>query len=403
MILGSKFFMPAKKEIKKDDSIKSHRIMIRAGMIEQISNGLYFFTPLGLRILNKVEHIVHKWHQRAYFNICLAPNLQPGSAWEESGRIQAYGKELMQFKDRHDRLLILGPTAEEIFAKVAKNYIVSERQLPLLVYNIQWKYRDEIRPRFGLVRCREFLMCDAYSFHFRQQDSVECYNNIIDIYLEMFKEMGLDPIPIQQKDTGPVGGSLSHEIFIESDEAEDLISFERNGVEMNSRGIEVAHVYYLGTKYSEPMQLKIGDRHLEMGCYGVGVSRTVASIIQIYGKEDAKSCSVFLPEQVAPFKIHLIASVEFQKLAEQIHDIDKENIYYDDTDKRIGEKFAIADLIGAPLRIVIGAKFKLTNSVEVMEMSNLKDINQYRSLLGRIEMLVQDYIKININNKELNV
>lgn len=362
MILASQFFAPFKKNVK-DDSIKSHRLMLKAGMIEQLGCGLYFITPLGLRVLNKIERRVHRCHRKLLFNPCLATTLQPSSLWQESGR-GGYGKETMTVKDRHDKTLILGATAEEVFTKIASYSIHSEKDLPMLLYNVQWKYRDEIRPRFGLIRSREFLMSDAYSFHKTAEESMECYQQVLDGYIDFFKKLDLDPIAIKQNDTGLIGGSVSHEIFIESDEAEDSISFERDGQIIQSKGIELAHVYHLGTKYSDPMNLKVNGIPVEMGCYGIGVSRTLAAMVQIFGKEGDRP-SLFLPPHIAPFKAHVIANPEFMDIGHMIEKYDPKNIYFDDTDKRMGEKFAIADLIGAPVRVVIGQKFKETGGFEL--------------------------------------
>jgi prolyl-tRNA synthetase len=257
----------------------------------------------------------------------------------------------MRFKDRHDKELVLGPTAEEVFAYIVRTGITSVKQLPTFLYNIQWKYRDEIRPRFGLIRCREFFMCDGYSFNLSPVELEQFYTTALDGYVQMFKELGFaNPMPIQQNDTGAVGGSMSHEFFVEADVGEDEIKIERDGESYMARVIELGHIYNLGTKYSEPMNLRFDDKLVWMGCYGVGVSRVVQALIEVLGSEK----KMLWPESVAPFRVHFIGcdDPESANLGNILKAKLNDEVYLDFSGKNFGEKMAIADLIGSPHRII---------------------------------------------------
>ena len=357
MVLASKFFIPMRKSVPQD-LIKSHRLLLRAGMVSQMGSGLFTWLPLGLRVLEKVKAIVRKHHNAMGFSECLAPVLHPSDLWVESGRNDVYGEEMMRLTDRHKRELILGPTAEEVFVDILRRNVVSANDLPINVYNIQDKFRDEIRPRFGLMRAREFLMSDAYSFHADEETAMEFYHEVHDGYIAMFGELGFTPIPILQSDTGEIGGKVSHEFFATSETGEVEISFNsaETGEMTTCRGIELGHIFLLGTKYTEAMSFQVdhasGKIYPQMGCYGVGVSRLVAAYLEIYGKDDR----IEWPESVAPFAAHIISTPTSREFAEKLHVCAANEIYHDDTDASFGEKYSIADLIGAPTRIVVGNK-----------------------------------------------
>lgn len=363
MVYSDQFFTPMRKCTK--DLIKSYSLMIKSGMIQQLGSGLFSWLPLGMRVLNKIEAIVHKYHEKLGFNKCIAPNLHPAELWHESGRYDAYGPETLRVIDRHKKELILGPTAEEVFAHMIRDYTHLCKINPLKLYNIQWKYRDEIRPRFGIMRSREFLMSDAYSFHTNPEELADFYNELMNIYNEMFSEIGFESIPIQQHDTGAVGGSMSHEFFAISDTAENEISFIKDGAMVSARGTELGHIYDLGTKYSVPMKITLNNKPLYMGCYGVGVTRLVGALVEIYG--DLEKNKILWPKNVAPFKMHIIGtnSDKSRQICSDIYNLMPNEIYYDNSSKSFGEKMAIADLIGAPIRIIAMNKELDANIIRV--------------------------------------
>ncbi|HEX9323705.1 MAG TPA: proline--tRNA ligase [Xanthobacteraceae bacterium] len=415
----SRYFLPLLRETPKEAEIVSHRLMLRAGMIRQEAAGIYAFLPLGYRVLRKVCRIVREEQDRAGAIEMLMPTLQPAELWRESGRYEDYGKEMLRIQDRHERDLLYGPTNEEMITEIFRAYVRSYKDLPLNLYHIQWKFRDEVRPRFGTMRSREFLMKDAYSFDLDQAGARHAYNRMFVAYLRTFARMGLKAIPMVAE-TGPIGGNLSHEFTILASTGEsevychrDYLDFEVPGAEVDfenreglqaivdkwtslyaatsdkhnaaafqaipapdrvqARGIEVGHIFYFGTKYSEPMKaLATGpdgsERPVHMGSYGIGPSRLVAAIIEAC-HDDA---GIQWPEPVAPFQ----AIVLNLKQGDVATDGASEYLYralgargldvlYHDLDERPGSKFATADLIGIPWQILVGPKGLAAGKVEL--------------------------------------
>ena len=344
----SRYFLPILRETPKEAEIASHRLMLRAGMIRQEAAGIYAFLPLGLRVLNKVCRIVREEQDRSGAIELLMPTIQSAELWRESGRYEAYGKEMLRIKDRHEREMLYGPTNEEMITEIFRAYVRSYKDLPLNLYHIQWKFRDEVRPRFGLMRGREFLMKDAYSFDVDFAGAKHAYNRMFVAYLRTFARMGLQSIPMVAE-SGPIGGNLSHEFIVLADTGEsevfchrDYLDFTVPGAEVNfddvaglqsivdkwtalyaatsekhdaaafaklppdkrisARGIEVGQVFYFGTKYSEPMKAVVAgpdgvERPVHMGSYGIGPTRLVAGLIEVFHDE----AGIKWPEAVAPF------------------------------------------------------------------------------------------------------
>ncbi|MEM8724297.1 MAG: proline--tRNA ligase [Pseudomonadota bacterium] len=413
----SKYVLPLLREDSSDAQIVSHQLMLRSGMVRQTAAGIYAWMPLGLRVLDKIGQIVREEQNRAGALEMLMPTIQPADLWRESGRYDAYGPEMLRIRDRHDRDLLFGPTAEEVITSLMRGSINSYRDLPRTLYNIQWKFRDEIRPRFGVMRGREFLMKDAYSFDLDIESARHSYNRMFVAYLRTFKRMGLHAIPTKA-DPGPIGGDMSHEFILladngesdvfyhpeweaisdlelpdfSSDEAIDAFVEERTqfyaatdemrdeareaelGDTMRTaRGIEVGHIFYFGTKYSESMGLKVqgpeGDVVTpQMGSYGVGVSRLAGAIIEASHDDNG----IIWPEAVAPFRVGIItiraSDAASTELAEQIYARLTDagvDVLYDDRDERGGAKFAAMDLIGLPWQIIIGPKGVERGTVEL--------------------------------------
>lgn len=420
----SRFFLPILRETPKEAEIVSHRLMLRAGMMRQEAAGIYAFLPLGLRVLNKISDIVREEQNRSGAIELLMPTIQSADLWRESGRYDAYGKEMLRIKDRHERDMLYGPTNEEMITEIFRAYVRSYKDIPLNLYHIQWKFRDEVRPRFGLMRGREFLMKDAYSFDVDQAAARHSYNKMFVAYLRTFERMGLKAIPMAA-DTGPIGGDLSHEFIILASTGEsevfchkDYLDFPVPGADVNfddiaglqgivdkwtslyaatsekheaadfeilpsdkqvsARGIEVGHIFYFGTKYSEPMKAVVAgpdgiEKPVHMGSYGIGPSRLVAAIIEA-SHDDA---GIIWPEAVAPFKVTILNLKQgdgatdgaCEKLYEafRTRGID---VLYDDLDQRPGAKFASADLIGVPWQILVGPKGLANGQVEVKKRSD---------------------------------
>ncbi len=414
----SKFFMPTLKETPSEAQIVSHRLMLRAGMIRQSSAGIYSWLPLGFKVLKKIEQIVREEQDAAGCQEVLMPTIQPADLWRESGRYDDYGREMLRITDRHDRDMLYGPTNEEQITEIFRNSVRSYRDLPKNLYHIQWKFRDEVRPRFGIMRGREFLMKDAYSFDIDYEASKRAYNRMFVAYLRTYDRMGLRAIPMAA-DTGPIGGDLSHEFIILADTGEsevfchaDYLGFDvpEAGVDyeddlqpivdkwtslyaatdekhdegeftaqvpddkrVNTRGIEVGHIFHFGTKYSKPLKAEVQDADgntvtVHMGSYGIGVSRLVGGIIEASHDDDG----IIWPESVAPFKIGLINL----RAGDEATDTACEDLYgkltaggvevlYDDTDERAGGKFANMDLIGLPWQVVVGPRGLKNGIVEV--------------------------------------
>lgn len=404
----SQFFLPLIKENPAEAQIVSHRYMLRAGMIRQLGAGIYSWLPLGLRVLRKIERIVREEQNRAGMNEILMPTIQPAELWRESGRYEAYGKEMLRITDRHEREMLYGPTNEEVVTDIFRNAVKSYKDLPALLYHIQWKFRDEIRPRFGVMRGREFLMKDAYSFDVDKESAIRTYNIMYDTYLRTFTRMGLAAVAVRAP-TGAIGGTLSHEFHIVAETGESEIYYDavlddiRDGKltmsteEMRqlyaadgeqhdpancpvpegrlrkARGIEVGHIFNFGTKYTESMNAKVTGPDGEMiapqcGSYGIGVSRLVGGIIEANHDENG----IIWPEPVAPFKVGLVnirvnddACV---KAADSIYAALQNmgvEVLYDDTDESAGKKFAAMDLIGLPWQVVVGPRGVQAGIVEL--------------------------------------
>jgi prolyl-tRNA synthetase len=415
----SRYFLPILRETPKEAEIVSHRLMLRAGMMRQEAAGIYAFLPLGLRVLKKIEQIVREEQDRAGAIELLMPTIQSADLWRESGRYDAYGKEMLRIKDRHERDMLYGPTNEEMITDIFRAYVRSYKDLPLNLYHIQWKFRDEVRPRFGLMRGREFLMKDAYSFDLDQAGAQHSYNKMFVAYLRTFARLGLKSIPMRA-DTGPIGGNLSHEFIILAQTGESEVFCHKDFLDMavppadvnfddraglqaivdqwtsqyaatsdmhdaaafatvpaaaqvSARGIEVGHIFYFGTKYSEPMKAVVasGDGKevpVHMGSYGIGPSRLVAAIIEA-SHDDA---GIIWPEPVAPFKVAILnlkqGSGETDAACEGLYSALSAkgiDVLYDDRDERAGGKFATADLIGIPWQVLVGPKGLAEGTVEV--------------------------------------
>jgi prolyl-tRNA synthetase len=404
----SRYFLPVMKESPADAQIISHKLMLRAGLVRQTAAGIYAWLPLGNRVLQKIAQIVREEQDRAGAIELLMPTLQSADLWRQSGRYDAYGPEMLRITDRHDREMLYGPTNEEMITSIFRDAARSYRDLPRTLYHIQWKFRDEVRPRFGVMRGREFLMKDAYSFDMDEAGARHSYNRMFVAYLNTFARMGLRAIPMQA-DTGPIGGDLSHEFIVLAPTGESDVFYHSNwerpaelsavdfddvsglqaivggytadyaatdekrdeareaeaGAELRqSRGVEVGHIFYFGTKYSASMGLKIqaadGSEVIpHMGSYGVGVSRLMGAIIEASHDERG----IIWPDVVAPFAVGLInmraddaaCSAAADALYRQLQDAGVE-VLYDDRDERGGAKFATMDLIGLPWQIVIGPK-----------------------------------------------
>jgi prolyl-tRNA synthetase len=414
----SRYFLPILRETPKEAEIVSHRLMLRAGMIRQEAAGIYAWLPLGFKVLQKVTQIVREEMDRAGAVELLMPTLQLADLWRESGRYDAYGPEMLRIKDRHERELLYGPTNEEMITEIFRAYVKSYRDLPLILYHIQWKFRDEQRPRFGVMRGREFLMKDAYSFDLDEAAARRSYNRMFVAYLRIFGRMGLKAIPMRAE-TGPIGGDLSHEFIVLAETGEsgvfcnkDVLDLPIPGVDVDydgdlsaiiqqwtslyaatedvhdaarfeaetqaekrihTRGIEVGQVFYFGDKYTVPMKAPItgpdGAEHpAQCGSYGVGVSRLVGALIEAH-HDDA---GIIWPEEVAPFKVGIanlkVGDAATDAASLQIYEAlgkAKIDVLYDDTDERPGGKFATLDMIGLPYQIIIGPKGLASGTVEV--------------------------------------
>ncbi len=414
----SRYFLPVLREVPKEAEIVSHRLMLRAGMIRQQASGLYSWLPLGYKVLRKVQQIIEEEQNRAGAIELLMPTLQPADLWRESGRYDDYGKEMLRITDRHERDMLYGPTNEEMITDIFRASVKSYKDLPLNLYHIQWKFRDEIRPRFGTMRSREFLMKDAYSFDTDKEKAVEAYNRMFVAYLRTYYRMGLTAIPMRAE-TGPIGGDLSHEFIVLADTGEsavfchadllekpipagdvdyrgdlrpivddwtslyaatedmvDMAEYEASVPEdkrISARGIEVGQTFYFGDKYSAPMKAHVTgpdgqDAPVFMGSYGIGLTRVVPAIIEASHDDDG----IIWPVSVAPFEAVLVnlkagdaacdAACDKLYAALQAVGID---MLYDDRDQGAGAKFATADLIGIPYQIVLGPRGLKSGEAEI--------------------------------------
>ncbi len=415
---SSRYFLPVLKEAPSDAQIVSHQLMLRAGMIRQEAAGIYAWLPLGLRVLNKIEQIVREEMDRAGAIELLMPTIQLADLWRESGRYDDYGDEMLRITDRHKRELLFGPTAEEVVTDIFRASIKSYKDLPKNLYNIQWKFRDERRPRFGVMRGREFYMKDAYSFDLDADGARKSYNRMFVAYLNLFARMGLKAVPMRA-DTGPIGGDLSHEFIVLAETGESAVFCHKDLVEMpapgpdldwingdlqplvnqrtalyaateemhdeaafnalpegdrlSARGIEVGHIFSFGTKYSEPMKATVQGPDgqqvpVQMGSYGVGVSRLLGAIIEA-SHDDA---GIIWPESVAPFDVGIVnmrqGDAACDAACETAYNALKaagREVLYDDTDARGGAKFATMDLIGLPWQLIVGPKGIAEGVVEI--------------------------------------
>ena len=416
----SRYFLPVLKETPKEAEIVSHRLMLRAGMIKQEASGLYAWLPLGYKVLRKVQAIIEQEQDRAGANELLMPTLQSADLWRESGRYDDYGKEMLRIKDRHERDLLYGPTNEEMITNIFRSHVKSYKDLPMNLYHIQWKFRDEIRPRFGTMRSREFLMKDAYSFDLDKDDAVKAYHRMFVSYLRTFRRMGLTAIPMRAE-TGPIGGDLSHEFIVLADTGEsgvfcdrdlldkpipsadvdydgdlsdivndwtslyaateDMIEMDKFEAEVPedrriaARGIEVGQVFYFGTKYSEPLGAKVLDNEgkevaVHMGSYGIGLTRVLPAIIEASHDDDG----IIWPVSVAPFELGLInLKAGDETCVETCKDLYGKlqnagiDVLYDDRDMGAGGKFATADLIGLPFQMIVGPRGLKNGEVEIKD------------------------------------
>ena len=406
----SRYFLPILKENPAEAQIASHRLMLRAGMIKQSSAGIYSWLPMGFKILRKLENIVHEEQVRAGHIPMLMPTLQSADLWRESGRYEAYGQEMLRIKDRHDRDMLYGPTNEELITDIFRNHVGSYKDLPLTLYHIQWKFRDEIRPRFGVMRGREFFMKDGYNFDIDIDSAMHAYNRHLVSYLRTYERMGLQAIPMRA-DSGPIGGEDTHEFLVLADTGESEVFYDRaildlkiggrvidyddhdqcaalfqewtkpyartsethesevfNQIPKNrrksSRGIEVGQIFYFGTKYSDAMRANIvtgsGERvPVHMGSHGIGVSRLVGAIIET--SHDDKG--IIWPEEVTPFHCGIVNLKQGNSETDTVCGVLYSGIkslglepLYDDRTERAGGKFATMDLIGLPWRITVGPR-----------------------------------------------
>ncbi|MCT4576076.1 MULTISPECIES: proline--tRNA ligase [Donghicola] len=415
----SRYFLPVLKETPADAQIVSHRLMLRAGMIKQTSAGIYSWLPLGFKVLRKIENIVHDEQIKAGHIPMQMPTLQSADLWRESGRYDGYGQEMLRMKDRHDRDMLFSPTAEELFTDVFRSYVRSYKDLPLTLYQIQWKFRDEVRPRFGVMRGREFYMKDGYNFDLTKEDALHAYNRHLVSYLRTYERMGLQAIPMRA-DSGPIGGDDTHEFLVLADTGESEVFYDAEITDLTfgdreidfadkeqcqavleeftsryartdethdeavyneipeerrrvARGIEVGQIFYFGTKYSEAMGATVQDADgnkvpVHMGSHGIGVSRLLGAIIEASHDENG----IIWPEGVTPFHVGIVNL----KQGDEETDGACESLYaelvaagfeplYDDRKERAGAKFATMDLIGLPWRITIGPRGLKNGVVEL--------------------------------------
>ncbi|MDG1154115.1 MAG: proline--tRNA ligase [Alphaproteobacteria bacterium] len=404
----TEFFMPTLRNAPSDAKIVSHQLMLRAGMIRQESSGIYSWLPLGYRILTKISEIISQEQNKIGACEMLMPTIQSADLWKKSGRYDDYGQEMLRINDRHNQEMLFGPTNEEMITDIFANFAQSYKDLPKNIFQIQWKFRDEIRPRFGVMRGREFLMKDGYGFAIDEEQHKKIYNKIFVSYLRTFARLGVKAIPMQA-DTGPIGGKLSHEFIILADTGESEIFCDKEVIDLDilqekidyrgdlepivnkwtekyastdemfveqewakvpdtnkiaTRGIEVGHIFYFGTKYSEPLGLKVADKDgslkpLHMGSYGIGVSRVFAGIIEACHDEKG----IVFPSSVAPFDVGLVnVSLKDEnctKTCDEYYETLQNNdieVAYDDRDIGAGAKFSDMELIGLPWVIVVGKK-----------------------------------------------
>jgi len=408
-MLLSKIFLPLIKDLPSDAKIKSHQLMLRIGMIKQSSAGIYSWLPLGFKVMKKIESIVRQEQNNIGAQEMLMPTIQSADIWKESGRYNDYGDEMLRIKDRQGREMLYGPTNEELITEIFRSSIKSYKSLPQMLYHIQWKFRDEVRPRFGIMRCREFYMKDAYSFDINDEEAKKSYNKMFYSYLRIFSKLELKAIPMEA-DTGPIGGSLSHEFIILADTGESNVyadksifdintdeydlsekslekmrndfssfyaatdeKFNKNNFDLkvkksdqiSAKGIEVGHIFYFSDKYSKPLNCLVDHQEgkkipVKMGSYGIGVSRLVGALIEINFQNDVMKW----PKSVSPYDVVIIPNInknntQSLKTAVRIYkELQKQKIdvLLDDVDENMSAKFKKHDLIGIPCQIIIGSK-----------------------------------------------
>ena len=429
----SKLFIPITKDLPAEAKIKSHQLMLQAGMIKQSSSGIYSWLPMGFKVMKKIEQIVREEQNSIGAQEMLMPTIQSAEIWKESGRYDDYGEEMLRIKDRQGREMLYGPTNEELITDVFRSSVKSYKSLPQILYHIQWKFRDEIRPRFGVMRCKEFFMKDAYSFDLTDDEAKKSYNKMFFSYLKTFNRLGLKAIPMAA-DTGPIGGDLSHEFIILAETGESQIYADKRIFEINinkydfsdtslsemrkdftdiyaatdekfdekkfnekvdekkqikTKGIEVGHIFYFGDKYSKPMNCLIDDKSgkkisVKMGSYGIGISRLVGAAIEANYNNGVMKW----PKPISPFDVVIIPSISknnresLQKAKKIYQELKKQNIdvLLDDVDENMSNKFKKHDLIGIPFQIIVGSKseankyeFKELNSeIEMLSLDNIK-------------------------------
>ena len=415
----SRYFLPILQENPSEAQIVSHRYMLRAGMIKQSSAGIYSWLPMGFKILRKLENIVHEEQVRAGHLPMLMPTIQSADLWRESGRYDGYGEEMLRMKDRHGRDMLFSPTAEEMITDIFRSHVGSYKDLPLTMYQIQWKFRDEIRPRFGVMRGREFLMKDGYNFDLTKEDALHAYNRHLVSYLRTYERMGLQAIPMRA-DSGPIGGDYTHEFLVLADTGESEVFYDSNVTDIRlgereidydnvdqcqavmeeftslyartdetheqalfdavpadrqrtARGIEVGQIFYFGTTYSEPLNAKVTNAEgqqvpVHMGSHGIGVSRLLGAIIEASHDDNG----IIWPEGVTPYHVGIVNLKQGDEEADAACDALYKSVtalglepLYDDRKERAGAKFATMDMIGLPWRITVGPRGLKNGVVEL--------------------------------------
>lgn len=438
----SRYFLPLLKETPKEAEIVSHQLMLRAGMIKQQAAGSYSWLPLGFKVLNKIVKIIEEEQNRSGAVQLLMPTIQSADLWKESGRYDAYGKEMLRIEDRHERDMLFGPTNEEMITDIFRSSVKSYKDLPLNLYHVQWKFRDEVRPRFGTMRSREFLMKDAYSFDLDEASATQAFYRMFVAYLRTFHRMGLVGVPMRA-DTGPIGGDMSYEFHVLAETGESAVFLDKRLVDkpipaidtdyrsdlspifkdwtslfaatdemtdeaqfkaavdeehqLAARGIEVGHIFFFGTKYSKPMKATVTGpdgqaTEVQMGSYGIGPSRLVPAIIEA-SHDDA---GIVWPVSVAPFEAVVInlkvGDADSDRAAERLYDdLGREGIdvLYDDRDQGAGGKFAAADLIGIPYQLIVGPRGLKDGQVEIKHRkSGERETLSTEEAVGRLKKLI---------------
>ncbi|MEJ1992969.1 MAG: proline--tRNA ligase [Maritimibacter sp.] len=439
----SRYFLPVLKETPSDAQIASHRLMLRAGMIKQQAAGIYSWLPLGFKVLKRIEQIVHEEQQKAGHIPMLMPTLQSADLWRESGRYDDYGEEMLRISDRHGRDMLYGPTNEEMITDIFRSHVSSYKDLPLTLYHIQWKFRDEIRPRFGVMRGREFYMKDGYNFDLSKEDALHAYNRHLVSYLRTYERMGLQAIPMRA-DGGPIGGDYTHEFLVLAETGESEVFYDSEITDLTfgdreidfddraqcqgvleeftsryartdethdeavfnevpedrrrvARGIEVGQIFYFGTKYSESMGATVNDKDgnkvpVHMGSHGIGVSRLVGALIE--ANHDEKG--IIWPEGVTPFHAGIVnlrqgdaeTDAACEEIYKELKSVGLEPLY-DDREERAGAKFATMDLIGLPWRITVGPRGLKNGVVELT--SRRTGESEELALVDAVEKLVMIY------------